>query len=86
MGVNTGIMDQMAWAACRAGHDLFLDCRSLGFQNIPLPDGVVVVVLDTATRRGNVDSGYNERFEQCQAAAHHFGVKAQRDVSLKELL
>lgn len=86
MGINTGIMDQMASAACRAGHALFLDCRSLDFQNIPLPDGVVVVVLDTATRRGNVDSGYNERFEQCQAAAHHFGVKALRDVSLKELL
>jgi galactokinase len=86
MGVSSGIMDQMASAACLAGHALFLDCRSMYYENIPLPDGVAVVVLDTATRRGNVDSGYNERFEQCQTAAHHFGVKALRDVSPQELL
>jgi galactokinase len=86
MGVSTGIMDQMASAACQEGHALFLDCRSLDFENIPLPDGVTVVVLDTATRRGLVDSGYNERFQQCQEAARHFGVKALRDVSPQELL
>jgi galactokinase len=45
-----------------------------------------VVVLDTATRRGLVDSGYNERFKQCQVAARHFGVKALRDVPPQELL
>jgi galactokinase len=86
IGVSTGIMDQMASAACQAGHALFLDCRSLAYENIPLPDDVAVVVLDTATRRGNVDSGYNERFAQCQTAARHFGVKALRDVSPQELL
>ena len=86
VGVSTGIMDQMASAACQVGHALFLDCRSLHYENIPLPDRATIVVLDTATRRGNVDSGYNERFEQCQAAAHHFGVNALRDVSPQELL
>ena len=86
MGVSSGIMDQMASAACQAGHALFLDCRSLDYENIPLPDSVAIVVLDTATRRGLVNSGYNERFKQCQTAAHHFGVKALRDVSPQELL
>ena len=86
MGVSSGIMDQMASAACQAGHALFLDCRSLDYENIPIPDSVAIVVLDTATRRGLVDSGYNERFKQCQTAAHHFGVKALRDVSPQELL
>jgi len=86
VGVSTGIMDQMASAACQAGHALFLDCRSLHYENIPMPDGISVVVLDTATRRGNVDSGYNERFQQCQTAAHFFGVKALRDVSPQELI
>jgi galactokinase len=86
IGVNSGIMDQMASAACQAGHALFLDCRSLGYENIPLPASVAVVVLDTATRRGNVDSGYNGRFKQCQAAARYFGVRALRDVTLKELM
>jgi galactokinase len=85
VGVSTGIMDQMASAACKAEHALFLDCRSLRYENIPLPEGVSVVVLDTATRRGNVDSGYNERFQQCQTAARYFGAKALRDVSPQEL-
>ena len=85
VGVSTGIMDQMASAACQAGHALFLDCRSLHYENIPLPDGVSVVVLDTATRHSIVDSSYNERFQQCQTAAHYFGVKALRDVSPQEL-
>ena len=86
IGVSSGIMDQMASAACQAGHALFLDCRSLEYKNIPLPDGVSIVVLDTATRRGLVDSGYNERFKQCQTAADYFGVKALRDVSPQQLL
>lgn len=86
IGVNSGIMDQMASAACQAGHALFLDCRSLDYENIPLPASVAVVVLDTATRRGNLDSGYNERFKQCQAAARYFGVRALRDVTPQELL
>jgi galactokinase len=84
VGVNCGIMDQMASAAARAGHALFLDCRSLEYEQVPLPDGVVVVVMDTSTRRGLVDSAYNERRAQCEAAANFFGVPALRDVSLEE--
>ncbi|MCW5858860.1 MAG: galactokinase [Caldilineales bacterium] len=81
VGVNCGIMDQMISAAGRAGHALLIDCRSLETQAAPLPPGVVVVILDTATRRGLVDSAYNERRAQCEAAARFFAVPALRDVS-----
>lgn len=84
VGVNCGIMDQMASAACKEGHALFLDCRSLEIQHAPLPKGVSVVILDTSTRRGLVDSAYNERRSQCEEAASWFGVKALRDVSVEE--
>jgi galactokinase len=86
VGVNCGIMDQMASAASKAGHALFLDCRSLEIQHIPLPKDVSVVILDTSTRRGLVDSAYNERREQCEEAARWFGVKALRDVSVEKFL
>jgi galactokinase len=82
VGVNCGIMDQMISAAGQADHALLIDCRSLETQSVPLPAGTVVVVLDTATRRGLVDSAYNERRQQCEAAAQFFGVPALRDVSL----
>jgi len=84
VGVNCGIMDQMASAACKEGYALFLDCRSLEIQHAPLPKGVSVVILDTSTRRGLVDSAYNERRSQCEEAARWFGVKALRDVSVDE--
>jgi galactokinase len=84
VGVNCGIMDQMASAACREGHALFLDCRSLEIQHAPLPKGVSVVILDTSTRRGLVESAYNERRSQCEEAARWFKVKALRDVSIDE--
>ena len=84
VGVNCGIMDQMASAACHEGHALFLDCRSLEIQHAPLPKSVSIVILDTSTRRGLVDSAYNERRTQCEEAAHWFGVKALRDVCLED--
>jgi galactokinase len=80
VGVNCGIMDQMISAAGEPGHAVLIDCRSLATRSVPLPSGTVVVILDTATRRGLVDSAYNERRQQCEAAAAFFGVAALRDV------
>ncbi|MFN8596446.1 MAG: galactokinase [Anaerolineae bacterium] len=84
VGVNCGIMDQMISAAGKADHALLIDCRSLDSQPVPLPPNTVVIVLDTATRRGLVDSAYNERRSQCEAAARFFNVKALRNVSVEQ--
>jgi galactokinase len=83
VGVNCGIMDQMISAAGVAGHALLIDCRSLETQPVPLPPGTAAVVLDTGTRRGLLDSAYNERRAQCEAAARFFAVPALRDVSVE---
>ncbi len=85
IGVNCGIMDQLISSTGRAGHAMLIDCRSLELQPAPLPAGVAVVVLDTATRRGLVDSAYNERRSQCEAAAAFFQVRALRDVTVAML-
>jgi galactokinase len=82
VGVNCGIMDQLISAAGEQDHALLIDCRSLQTRAVPLPGDASVVVLDTATRRGLVDSAYNERRAQCEAAARFFGVRALRDVDL----
>lgn len=82
--VNCGIMDQLISAAGIAGHALLIDCRSLERQAVPLPHESVVVVMDTGTRRGLVDSAYNQRRAQCEAAAAFFNKTVLRDVSLEE--
>jgi galactokinase len=84
VGVNSGIMDQLISALGRAGHALLIDCRSLETDPIPLPGGIAVVILDTCTRRGLVDSKYNQRREQCEQVAAYFDVPALRDISPKE--
>jgi galactokinase len=38
--------------------------------------------MDTATRHAHTESGYNERREQCEAAAEFFGVSHLRDVDM----
>ena len=85
VGVNCGIMDQMISATGQDGHAVLIDCRSLELKAVPLPPGTSVVVLDTATRRGLVDSAYNERRSQCERAADFFGAKVLRDVTSAEL-
>ncbi len=84
VGMNCGIMDQMISAAGVADHALLIDCRSLEIRAVPLPPKTVVAVLDTATRRGLVDSAYNERRAQCEAGARYFGVAALRDLTLEQ--
>lgn len=80
VGVNCGIMDQLVSSAAAAGHALLIDCRSLELQHVPLPRGTVVVVMDTKTRRGLVDSEYNERRGSCERAARTMGVRSLRQI------
>src|SRR5215213_4256792 len=85
VGVHCGVMDQMISAAGEAGHALLIDCRSLETRPVPLPPGTSVVILDTATRRGLVDSAYNERRRATANAAAALEVPALRDVSVRGL-
>lgn len=86
VGVPTGIMDQMISAAGVKDHALLIDCRSLETRAVPLPADTAVVILDTSTRRGLVDSAYAERRRQCEEAARFFGVPALRDVTYEHFL
>jgi galactokinase len=90
VGINTGIMDQFASRLGKAGHALFLDCRSLEYELVPLSmEHIRIVVADTMKQRGLVDSEYNLRRSQCEEAARELGmfvpnVRALRDVSAEQ--
>ncbi|ACS84975.1 galactokinase [Musicola paradisiaca] len=81
VGCNCGIMDQLISAQGQRDHALLIDCRSLETRAVPLPKNVAVVIINSNVKRGLVDSEYNTRREQCEAAARYFQVSALRDVS-----
>lgn len=84
VGCNCGIMDQFISAQGEVGHALLIDCRSLQGRAVAMPAGLDVLIVNSNVQRGLVDSAYNERRAQCEAAARHFGVKALRDVTLDD--
>ena len=83
--VPVGIMDQLISAAGIEGAASLIDCRSLETQPTPLPDTARVVVLDTGTRRGLVDSEYAARRAACERVAAALGVPALRDATIADL-
>jgi len=89
VGVQCGIMDQFASVCGREGRALFLDCRSLDWQTVPLPAELSIIIADTSVRRSLSQSGYNERRESCNEAVQDLsrdlpGIHSLRDVSLGE--
>ena len=76
VGMNCGIMDQLISARGEAGHALLIDCRSLDARAVPMPAGLAVMIVHSRVKRGLVESEYNTRRAQCEAAARHYGVKA----------
>ena len=78
-GVPCGVMDQMASVFGRAGHALLLDCRTLAVEQVPLPDGLEVLVVHSGLPRALETSAYAERRAACEAAAAVLGLASLRD-------
>jgi galactokinase len=86
VGVQSGIMDQLAVAGGVAGHALLIDCRTLEVEPVPIPADVRVLVLDTAVPRTLAGSAYNQRRVECESALRALRVvepdlRALRDVT-----
>jgi galactokinase len=89
VGVPVGVMDPMVSMCAKAGHALFLDCRTLEFEHIPfgvsVGDSPSVLVIDTRTPRRLVGGEYADRREACHRAAVVLGVDSLRDANLEML-
>jgi galactokinase len=81
-GVDTGLLDQLASILGEEGRAVRLDMRTLDSRQVPLDLGDhVLAVLDSGSSRSLVESGYNERREECRRAAELLGVKSLRDAT-----
>ena len=85
VGCNCGIMDQLVTSLGLEGHAMLLDCRSLTYQDAPIPKGMLILVVNSNVQRGLVDSEYNARRQQCEAVGRILDVSALRDVTLEQL-
>jgi galactokinase len=85
VGVNSGIMDQMACAMGRQNSAMFLDTRSMELEYAPIPPDLKIVLCETTKARELTTSAYNERRSQCEEAAKVLGVSALRDADMKML-
>ena len=89
VGVNCGIMDQFASACGVENQLLLLDCRSLEWKTIPLPEDISIVIADTKVRRKLTSGEYNKRRAACEEAVRLLkkdlpDIQALRDVNVEE--
>lgn len=90
VGMRCGIMDQFISLHGRANHALMLDCRSLQFELVPIPESVKLVICNTGVKHKLAGGEYNRRREECEEAVRSLGkalpgIRALRDVSAEEL-
>ena len=88
VGAPTGMMDQSAAIRCRAGHALFLDCRTEQVEHIPFDlaaAGLAILVIDSNAPHRHVDGEYAARRNSCEKAAALLDVPALRDVPTDNL-
>jgi galactokinase len=89
VGVNCGIMDQFASACGVENHLLLLDCRSLEWKTISLPEDISIVIADTKVRRKLTSGEYNKRRAACEEAVRLLkqdlpNIQSLRDVSVED--
>ena len=88
VGAPTGIMDQSASLLGEADSAVFLDCRSLESEVVPLgleAAGLAILVIDTHVSHQHATGGYTERRASCERGAAALGVDSLRDVSVADL-
>lgn len=90
VGMRCGIMDQFISLHGRANHALMLDCRTLEFELVPIPESVRLVICNTGVKHKLAGGEYNRRREECEEAVRSLakalpGIRALRDVSLEQL-
>jgi len=88
VGAPTGIMDQSASLLGQVDHAVFLDCRSLETELVPLglaEAGLAILVIDTGVKHSHATGGYGERRAACERGAAAMGASSLRDLTVDDL-
>jgi galactokinase len=90
VGARCGIMDQFVVSHGRRGNALLLDCRSLGYRLLPVPEGTSLAICNTMVKHSIAKGEYNQRRAECEAGVRVLSkylphVRALRDVTPEDL-
>jgi galactokinase len=90
VGTRCGIMDQFVASFGAAGHALMLDCRSLEYQLLAIPENLRIIVCNSMVRHELASGEYNARRADCEAGVKILqsflpDLHSLRDVTLADL-
>lgn len=90
VGARCGIMDQFVSCLAEQGHCLMIDCRSLDYKKLPLPDTCELVICNTMVRHQLASGEYNIRRQQCEQGLAILqqsvpGASSLRDITPEQL-
>ncbi len=86
VGAQVGIMDQMACTLAKSGEALFLDTKTLQYEQVPLPlNQMELIVINSGLSHQNSDGGYNQRRAECEEACSLLKIKQLRELQLEDL-
>lgn len=89
VGMPCGIMDQFISVHGQENRAVRLDCRSLGFELVPLPFSVRVIAVNSMVKHDLGASAYPQRVKECAEAVAVYaeripGVESLRDLSAEQ--
>jgi galactokinase len=89
VGAKSGIMDQFVVAGAMAHRAMLLDCRSLEFELLPLPEEVRVVVCNSMVKHAVATGEYGNRSDEVEVGQavlrEQLGIALLRDATLADL-
>jgi galactokinase len=90
VGARCGIMDQFAVSHGQRGNALLLDCRSLEYRLLPVPEGTSLAICNTMVKHSIAKGEYNQRRAECEAGMRALSkylpqARALRDVTPEDL-
>jgi galactokinase len=82
VGVPCGILDQAASVLGREGEALLLDCGTLEYRRVRVPEGAALVVVDSGIAHSHESSGYADRRRELEHALRIVGAERSTEVTL----
>src|SRR5947209_1165376 len=90
VGARCGIMDQFISCLGERGHCLMIDCESLEYCRLPVPEEAALVICNTMIKHALAGGQYNVRRAQCEQGVSILSrflphIRSLRDVTPEQL-